>query len=125
MADYYSSTPRRDEKWGTGRPPNSLDRRDMGLLWGGLAFASGSAVRMKYRDVHYLAVVAYGWIFDDGLIYTPNEWASNVANHTSRDASRDLEFSKPGSAHWESAEEMRARNRAQIAAAAKRGQLLL
>lgn len=123
MANYSSSRPRCHNGREAGRPPNSFDRRDMGLMWLPLIIPSGCAVRMKYRDVHYHAVVAYGGILDDGLIYSPNGWASKVADRTNRDAWRDLEFSKPGSSHWESAEEMRAQYRAKVKAAAKRGEI--
>lgn len=81
----------------------SLDKRreeNKPLVWKEITVSSGSEVRMAYGGKHYYAKVKGGSIIDDEEFYSPSEWATKVANNTSRNAWRDLWFKEPLSSTW-------------------------
>ena len=104
-----------------GHPPEIGEWRGKALLWHALIISAGSRVRMKYGGTWHYAEIAYGGIFDGDRKYSPAAWACKIANGTSRNAWRDLEFYAPGSARWEPAQELRERYREQVRASATRG----
>jgi len=77
--------------------------RSLPLVWKLLTIPHGSEVRMLYKSNQHYARVENGAIIDDDGTFSPSEWASKVADGTSRNAWRDLSFKLPGSVHWEPA----------------------
>jgi hypothetical protein len=94
-----------------GEAPTLWEQRDAALLWSEVIIPAGSRVRMLYGGVYHYAEVAYGCILDDGKKFSPAEWARKTANHTSRNAWRDLEFCYPGCARWLLANDLRQQER--------------
>ena len=66
------------------------------LVWKHVTVPHGSEVRMKYGGAVHYAKIEDGAILDSRRRFTPSEWASKVANGTSRNAWRDLWFKEPG-----------------------------
>lgn len=103
------------EKWlGDYNTPN-FDRPEeprTPLQWGRLQIAHGTEVRMLYRKDYHFAKVVNGRIVDSAGRFTPSEWASHIANNTSRNAWRDIEFRTAGSSTWILADVMRRSARA-------------
>jgi hypothetical protein len=62
------------------------------LVWKEVTVPHGAGVRMTYRDEHHYGEVKNGRIVDQSGSYSPSEWASKVADGTSRNAWRDLWF---------------------------------
>jgi hypothetical protein len=77
------------------------------LVWKEISVPAGSEVRMAYGDKHHYASIRRGHIVDDGKEYSPSEWASKVADGTSRNAWRDLWFKEPFSKTWVPAQLLR------------------
>lgn len=77
------------------------------LVWKEITVKSGTKVRMQYGGTHHFAVVRNGKIEDDSGPYSPSQWARKVANGTSRNAWRDIEFREDGSTYWMPAELLR------------------
>jgi hypothetical protein len=77
--------------------------RSLPLVWKYISIPAGSEVRMLYKGQQHYARVENGAIVDPDGRYSPSEWASKVAEGTSRNAWRDLSFKLPGNSHWESA----------------------
>lgn len=84
------------------------------LVWKEVSIPAGSEVRMSYRDTHHYAKVEAGRISDVDGTYTPSEWASKIADGTSRNAWRDLWFRERHSKTWVPATLLRQKARAQI-----------
>jgi hypothetical protein len=82
---------RRSEHWRADNQP---------LVWKGISVRPGSEVRMFYAGKIHYATIKRGRIIDDGQEYSPSEWASKVADGTSRNAWRDLWFKEPMSTTW-------------------------
>lgn len=70
------------------------------LIWKEVSIQHGSGVRMSYGGEDHLAEVENGKIVDASGRYSPSEWASKVAQGTSRNAWRDLWFREPFSRSW-------------------------
>lgn len=70
------------------------------LQWGHLQIAHGTDVRMLYRKEYYFAKIVNGKIADSNGRFTPSAWVSHIANNTSRNAWRDIEFRTVGSSTW-------------------------
>jgi hypothetical protein len=77
------------------------------LVWKEVSIPAGSDVRMAYAGTHQYAKVERGSIVDEGVSYSPSEWASKVAGGTSRNAWRDLWFRQHGSKDWLPAQALR------------------
>jgi len=77
------------------------------LVWKEVTVHAGSEVRMAYGGKHHYARVQKGRIADADGAYSPSEWASKVADGTSRNAWRDLWFRDPLSSIWVPAQLMR------------------
>ena len=85
------------------------------LMWKEVVIPGGSHVRMQYGGAFHTARVVRGTIKDEAGEFSPSEWACKVANHTNRNAWRDLSFRLPGSTDWISATTLRERAQAEIA----------
>lgn len=77
------------------------------LVWKEVAIPAGSEVRMSYGGKNHYAVVQRGKIIDGDNEYSPSEWASKIAEGTSRNAWRDLWFKFPLEAVWKPAQLLR------------------
>ena len=77
------------------------------LVWKDITVPAGSEVRMSYKNVEHYAEIKAGRIVDYDGTFTPSEWASKVADNTSRNAWRDLWFRKPLAKNWVSAQQLR------------------
>lgn len=77
------------------------------LVWKEITVKSGTKVRMQYGGTHHFAVVRDGKIEDGSGAYSPSQWAKHIANGTSRNAWRDIEFRQEESTHWVPAEVLR------------------
>jgi hypothetical protein len=77
------------------------------LVWKEVSIRAGSEVRMAYGNKHHYAIVQRGRIVDNGIEYSPSEWASKIAGDTSRNAWRDLWFKEPTSTTWVPAQLLR------------------
>lgn len=84
------------------------------LVWKEVSVASGSEVRMFYGDQHHYAKIKRGKILDDGKEYSPSEWASKVADGTSRNAWRDIWFREPQAKTWVPAQLLREQAREEM-----------
>ena len=84
------------------------DEDAMPLVWKDVTVPAGSEVRMSYGGKYHYAKVQKGRITEvDGGSYSPSEWASKVADGTSRNAWRDLWFREPLSSIWVPAQVLR------------------
>lgn len=90
------------------------NRQRRPLAWKEVTIPHGSEVRMQYGRDHSYARIEDGRIVDGGETYTPSEWASKVANGTSRNAWRDLWFKLPTTSHWTPATVLREQARAML-----------
>ncbi len=77
------------------------------LVWKEVTLNPGTEVRMAYGGKHHYAKVQKGRIVDEDGSYSPSEWASKVADKTSRNAWRDLWFRQPPSFTWVPAQLLR------------------
>ncbi|MCF6101767.1 MULTISPECIES: hypothetical protein [Mesorhizobium] len=77
------------------------------LVWKEVTLRPGAEVRMAYGGKHHYAKVEKGRIVDADGSYSPSEWASKVAEGTSRNAWRDLWFREPPSFTWVPAQLLR------------------
>ncbi|RWF74475.1 MAG: hypothetical protein EOS26_16320 [Mesorhizobium sp.] len=77
------------------------------LVWKEITLRPGTEVRMAYGGKHHYATVQKGRIRDEDGAYSPSEWASKVAEGTSRNAWRDLWFREPPSFTWVPAQLLR------------------
>ena len=85
---------------------------DAPLRWKELrAVPSGTRVRMHYKGSWYHACVKNGRIEDRDGRFSPAEWASKVADGTSRNAWLDLEFQAAHGGPWRRAEDLRSKAR--------------
>lgn len=81
------------------------------MIWKELEIPGGSEVRMQYGGGYHHAKVANGKIVDSDGEFSPSEWASKIAQGTSRNAWRDLYFRFPGRKEWQSATFLRSQRR--------------
>lgn len=77
------------------------------LIWKEVSVPSGTLVRMHYQGTDHFAEVKNGKIVDEEGEFSPSEWASKVANRTSRNAWRDIWFKEPNAKGWSAAGDMR------------------
>ncbi len=110
MKTYF---PRSFERWEKTRAESATPTRPVSkpLVWKEITIPSGSEVRMQYGGTHHFARIENGVIRDKDGDFKPSEWASKVANGTSRNAWRDLWFKSPMERNWHPAELLRARAR--------------
>lgn len=92
-----------------------VEKENRPLIWKEVTIPSGSNVRMTYDGSDHFAVVKEGKILDDGHLYSPSEWASKIANGTSRNAWRDLYFQIKGSRFFVPADLLRKQARQTMA----------
>jgi hypothetical protein len=79
----------------------------LGLSWKQVFLPEGTSVSMRYGGAVHYAEISGGAVVDDDGAFTPSEWATKVANNTSRNAWRDLWLRMPGDVQWVLADELR------------------
>lgn len=90
---------------------SEFEARRRPLVWKSVVVPAGSEVRMSYGGQQHYAKVFDGKIKDGDDEYSPSEWASKVADGTSRNAWRDLWFKVSGETSWTPATALRERSR--------------
>lgn len=80
---------------------------ERGYQWQSVLLRNGSELRMRYQGRYYYARVSHERVVDEDGAYTPAEWVRKVANHTSRNAWRDIWVKFPGEASWHFADTLR------------------
>lgn len=85
---------------------------EQGYQWQNLLLKNGTAIRMQYRGQYHYATIKHGQLWFQGDSLSPSEFARTVANHTSRNAWRDLELKAPGSNEYILADVVRRKARA-------------
>ena len=78
-----------------------------GYIWNWVVLPNGSRLKMTYKDKDHFAEVRFGKIMFENKEFSPSEWASKVANNTSRNAWRDIYVQTPEKNDWKLAEVMR------------------
>lgn len=78
-----------------------------GYQWQTLFLPNGSRLRMKYNGKDHYAEIQHQKIMYDGESHSPSGLAYKIANHTSRNAWRDLWVSSQFSTKWELADTLR------------------
>lgn len=86
---------------------SKYEKKNKPLVWKELSLRPGTEVRMTYDGVQHYAAVKEGFIEDDDGAFSPSQWASKVADGTTRNAWRDLWFKEPFAKTWVPAEMMR------------------
>jgi hypothetical protein len=82
-----------------------------GYQWQALFLPNGTLLKITYKGRDHLADIRHEHLTHDGRRFTPSEWASRVANNTSRNAWRDISVQLPGSSRWELADVLRHKQR--------------
>lgn len=78
-----------------------------GYQWQNVFLPNGTQVRMTYRGTAHHAEICHEKLVFAGDSLTPSEFASQVANNTSRNAWRDIFIKFPGEGGWKFADELR------------------
>lgn len=78
-----------------------------GYQWHPIFLPNGTNVRMTYDRQQQYAEICHGKLMYGEEALSPSQFASRVANNTSRNAWRDLDIKLPGKGYWMSAEIMR------------------
>lgn len=96
-----------EARWKEAEELSLIELLDKPLVWKEITVPPGTKVRMQYGGTHHFATVRDGKIEDDSGRYSPSRWARKVANNTSRNAWRDIEFMELGSSVWVPAQLLR------------------
>ncbi len=80
---------------------------DKGHHWKNIVLHNGAKLKITYKNRDHFAEIRHGRIMDGKYPRTPSEWANCVANHTSRNAWRDIYVQQPGTTKWVAAQVMR------------------
>jgi hypothetical protein len=83
-----------------------------GYQWQQLFLPNGTELRMTYKGRNAYAQVKHEQIMAEGVSYSPSQWASAVADNTSRNAWRDIWVRLPGQRDWIFADKLRRREEA-------------
>ena len=84
----------------------------LGLYWQYVFLPNGTELRMKYQGKNHIADVRHEKLFyKKTQCCSPSEFASLVANKTSRNAWRDIWIKRPGDKDWTFADNERRRGR--------------
>ena len=78
-----------------------------GYQWQSVFLPNGTKVRMQYRGSDTYGEIRHQKLFLENDAVSPSEFASRVANNTSRNAWRDIYVQFPGDADWKFADGLR------------------
>ena len=81
--------------------------RTEGYRWKSVFLPNGTLLRMHYNDAYHHAQIVHSELVYDGNPMSPSQFASTVANGTSRNAWRDVSVQLPGEEIWRPAQELR------------------
>lgn len=71
-----------------------------GYQWQGILLANGTILKIAYKGRDKLAEVRHQQIYYEGQPCSPSQFASRVANNTSRNAWRDIWVKRPSDRDW-------------------------
>lgn len=71
-----------------------------GYHWQNVFLPNGSQLKISYKGGEKLAEVRHQQIYYDGTPCSPSQFASRVANNTSRNAWRDIWVKRPTDRDW-------------------------
>lgn len=81
-----------------------------GYQWQQVFLPNGTDLRITYKNRNFYARVQHERIVEGKLMYaSPSEWASKVADNTSRNAWRDVWIKRPVDRDWTFANSLRER----------------
>ena len=83
----------------------------LGLHWQHIFLPNGTTLKMKYQGKDHFARVRHEKLIYGKTKCSPSEFASVVANNTSRNAWRDIWIMRPGDKDWTFADDERRRPR--------------
>lgn len=118
VADFLNATEGDPDIWSAEYIDKHHDKTDQefldsfgnptrGIQWGQLFLPNGTQIRMTYSgDAHYGEIRHEKLVLENEAV-TPSEFASRVANNTSRNAWRDLYIKFPGKGTWKLADDLR------------------
>ena len=79
-----------------------------GFQWEAVLLPNGTQIRMTYGGRHAHAEIRHGSLYyGEERMRSPSQFASRVANNTSRNAWRDLYVKFPGEESWQLADGLR------------------
>ena len=78
-----------------------------GYQWQGLLLENGSQLKMPYGGQDHFAEVRHQQIYYEGSPCSPSQFASRVANNTSRNAWRDIWIKGPSDREFRPADDLR------------------
>ena len=84
-----------------------------GYHWNVLFLPNATKLKMNYKGSNHFAEIRHGKIMDGDCEHSPSEWVSKVANHTSRNAWRDIYVQLPGTRDWALADILRLKKKEQ------------
>ena len=73
-----------------------------GYHWQAVFLPNGTSLRITYKGRVRTAEIRHRKLMDGESSLSPSEWASRVANNTSRNAWRDIWVKRPGDDTWRS-----------------------
>lgn len=81
-----------------------------GYRWHSLMLPNGTALKISYKGQEKVAEVRHQQIYYQGTPCSPSQFASRVANNTSRNAWRDIWIKRPSDRNWVFADTLRMAN---------------
>jgi hypothetical protein len=84
-----------------------LGHPSKGYNWSGVFLPNGTKLRVTYMGKDHFADVRHQQIFYADQAWTPSQFASKIANNTSRNAWRDIWVRKPDCSDWVFADHLR------------------
>ncbi len=80
---------------------------DKGYSWKGVLLSNGTKLKMAYQGQEHQAEIRHGQLVFGRETMSPSEFASRVANGTTRNAWRDISVLRPGEEKWQQAATLR------------------
>ncbi len=120
--DFLESTKGDPEIWSSEYVENLAEQEDdeyrekfgdpgRGYQWQKVFLPNGTKVRMTYRGDASYGEIRHSELFLEDESMSPSEFASRVANNTSRNAWRDIYVKFPGDGSWKIADDLRRQSR--------------
>jgi hypothetical protein len=78
-----------------------------GYHWQNVYLPNGTELKIHYKDRDHFAEIRHQQLYYEGIPSSPSQFASRVANNTSRNAWRDIWIKRPGDKDWVFADQLR------------------
>jgi hypothetical protein len=91
----------------TDDTPIRLGHPSKGYRWQGVFLPNGTILKINYKGEEKTAEVRHQQIYYEGSPCSPSQFASRVANNTSRNAWRDIWVKRPSDREWIFADTLR------------------